>query len=30
MQPKKKTRKLQGHRQLQTRIYIEAIGMASP
>ena len=29
MQPKKKTRKLQGHRQLQTRIYIEAIGMTS-
>ena len=29
MRPKKKTRKIQGHRQLQTRIYIESIGMAS-
>ena len=29
MRPKKKTRKIQGHRQVQTRIYIESIGVAS-
>ena len=29
MQPKKKTRRLEGHRQLQTRIYINSLNIGS-